>query len=117
MRNAFIGLPEGNKQKASADFIAWSHRTFEKAGSPGYPSYRRYTEAIFMYDVVVSFGFLTQADQHWFRRRRTRSCSMSLSGAARTRSRCARTAHLTGANAIDLPMRVDGDVEAGYEVP
>ena len=70
MDAALYGLLYGDeefKKKASADFIADARKRFTVKPGETPPSYRRYNEMLYCYDIIASFGFLTEAERNEFR--------------------------------------------------
>lgn len=66
MEPALYGLLYGDeafKKKTAADFMESVRQSF----GTGFPVYRRYNETLYRYDVIASFGCLTDAEKKEFR--------------------------------------------------
>ena len=70
MDGALYGLLYGDeafRKKASADFMADARKRFTVKNEAECPSYRRYNEMLYRYDIIASFGFLSEKERNEFR--------------------------------------------------
>ena len=70
MDAALYGLLYGDeafKRTTTAAFMVDARKRFTVKPGGEYPSYRRYNEMLYRYDIVASFGFLTREEQNEFR--------------------------------------------------
>lgn len=72
MDGALFGLLYGDetyRKKVSADFMQVARSKFgaKNPGTDRNTSYRRYNEMLYRYDIIASFGFLTEAEKNEFR--------------------------------------------------
>lgn len=72
MDNSLYGLLYGDevyRKKVSADFMQVARHKFGgmNPGTDRNTSYRRYNEMLYHYDIIASFGFLTEAEKNEFR--------------------------------------------------
>ena len=70
MDGVLYGLLYGDevfKKKVSADFMADARKRFTVKPGTEYQGYRRYNEMLYHYDVIASFGYLSDAERMEFR--------------------------------------------------
>ena len=70
MDTALYGLLYGDEafnRKTTSAFMEEARKKFTVKPGGEYPSYRRYNEMLYRYDIIASFGFLTDAEKNEFR--------------------------------------------------